>query len=148
VYQVRVCNITAPLVVDDISVIINNTNTQEFKAYVCTKHPTSPELAPRTARHHSRNLARPECRLTWATCLDGTTFPAGGYRIGIAPVAIAANWSPNVFTGTRDSFFVPDSSTADQTTGAPTAGGHNWAFDQGSTLCKQGDAGSAAATTA
>ena len=34
----------------------------------------------------------------WATCLDGTTFPPGGYQIGCAPVAVAANWSPNVFT--------------------------------------------------
>src|SRR6516162_7960151 len=84
----------------------------------------------------------------WATCVDGSTFPAGGYQIGRAPTAVAANWSPNVFTSTEGSFFIPDSSTADQTTGAPTGGGHNWAFDQGSTLCKQGDAGSAAGTTA
>jgi hypothetical protein len=84
----------------------------------------------------------------WAVCSDGTSFPAGGYQIGQAPVAVAANWSPNVFTSTEGSFFVPDSSTTDQTTGAPTGGGHNWAFDQGSTLCKQGDAGSPAGTTA
>jgi hypothetical protein len=83
----------------------------------------------------------------WAVCVDGSTFPTGGYQIGQAPVAVASNWSPNVFTATEGSFFVPDSSTADQTTGAPTGGGHNWAFDQGSTLCKQGDAGSAAGTT-
>jgi hypothetical protein len=83
----------------------------------------------------------------WAVCLDGTNFPAGGYQIGVAPVAVAANWSPNVFTATEGSVFVPDSSTNDQTTGAPTGGGHNWAFDQGSTTCKQGDAGSAAGTT-
>jgi hypothetical protein len=79
----------------------------------------------------------------WATCVDGTTFPAGGYQIGKAPVKVAANWSPNVFTSTEGSFFIPDSSTADQTTGIPTAGGHNWAFDQGSTLCKVGDDGNA-----
>src|SRR5215472_6279899 len=84
----------------------------------------------------------------WAVCADGTTFPAGGYQIGIAPVAVAANWSPNVFTSTEGSFFIPDSSTTDQSTGAPTGGGHNWAFDQGSTLCKLGDAGSPAGTTA
>src|SRR5215472_18693097 len=83
----------------------------------------------------------------WAVCSDGTTFPAGGYQIGQAAVPVAANWSPNVFTATEGSFFIPDSSTADQTTGAPTGGGHNWAFDQGSTLCKLGDAGSAAGTT-
>jgi hypothetical protein len=84
----------------------------------------------------------------WATCLDGSTFPPGGYQIGVAPVAVAANWSPNVFTATEGSYFIRDSSTNDQVTGAPTGGGHNWAFDQGSTLCKQGDAGSAAGTTA
>jgi hypothetical protein len=83
----------------------------------------------------------------WAVCADGTTFPAGGYQIGVAPVQVAANWSPNVFTATAGSVFVPDGSTADQTTGAPTGGGHNWAFDQGSTTCKLGDAGSAAGTT-
>jgi len=84
----------------------------------------------------------------WAVCSDGTTFPAGGYQIGQAPTAVAANWSPNVFTSTNGSVFVPDSSTADQTTGAPTGGGHNWVFDQGSTLCKVGDAGSPTGTTA
>src|ERR1700722_11714260 len=83
----------------------------------------------------------------WATCLDGTTFPAGGYQIGSKPVAIAANWSPNVFTSTEGSVFIPDISTNDQTTGAPTGGGHNWAFDQGSTLCKLGDAGNKAGAT-
>jgi hypothetical protein len=84
----------------------------------------------------------------WATCLDGSSFPPGGYQIGQAPVAVAANWSPNVFTSTEGSVFIPDSSTSDQVTGAPTGGGHNWAFDQGSTLCKAGDAGSLAGTTA
>ena len=83
----------------------------------------------------------------WATCLDGSSFPPGGYQIGVAPVAVAANWSPNVFTATEGSYFIPDSSTNDQVTGAPTGGGHNWAFDQGSTLCKDGDAGSATGTT-
>ena len=88
----------------------------------------------------------------WATCLSpdatgSTAFPAGGYLIGSAQVPIAANWSPNVFTVPEGSVFIPDSSTADQTTGAPTGGGHNWAFDQGSTLCKLGDAGSVVGTT-
>jgi hypothetical protein len=83
----------------------------------------------------------------WATCLDGTTFPAGGYQIGSKPVAVAANWSPNVFTSTEGSVFIPDSSTTDQTTGAPTGGGHNWAFDQGSKLCKLGDDGKKGGTT-
>ena len=83
----------------------------------------------------------------WAACLDGTAFPPGGYQIGSKPVAQAANWSPNVFTSTEGSYFIPDISTNDQTTGAPTGGGHNWAFDQGSTLCKQGDAGKKGGTT-
>src|SRR4029077_7799120 len=49
----------------------------------------------------------------WATCLDSYTFPPGGYQIGVAPVAVAANWSPNVFTATEGSNFVRDSSTND-----------------------------------
>jgi hypothetical protein len=89
----------------------------------------------------------------WATCLSAdangsTTFPSGGYQVGSAAVPLAANWTPNVFTITEGSLFIPDSSTTDQITGAPTGGGHNWAFDQGSTTCKLGDAGSAAGTTA
>jgi hypothetical protein len=89
----------------------------------------------------------------WATCLSpdatgSTAFPAGGYLIGSAAVPLAADWSPNIFTIPEGSYFIPDSSITDQTAGAPTGGGHNWAFDQGSTLCKLGDAGSAAGTTA
>ncbi|MGA8198001.1 MAG: hypothetical protein WB902_32085, partial [Acetobacteraceae bacterium] len=79
--------------------------------------------------------------------MDGTTFPPGGYQIGSKPVAVAANWSPNVFTSTEGSYFIPDISTTDQVTGAPTGGGHNWAFDQGSTLCKLGDDGKKGGTT-
>jgi hypothetical protein len=71
----------------------------------------------------------------WAVCADGSAFPAAGYLIGGAHVA---NWSPNTFTGTLGSVFVPDTSTAT---------GHNWAFDQGATLCKMGNAGSATAPT-
>src|SRR4029077_1480420 len=52
--------------------------------------------------------------------------------------AHVANWSPGTFTGTLGSLFVPDSSLAT---------GHNWAFDQGATLCKMGNAGSATAPT-
>jgi hypothetical protein len=111
--------------------------------------------APNTQRrlHWRRALLATTAALSlgqnaaWAVCLDGSTFPPGGYQIGVAPVAVAANWSPNVFTATEGSYFIPDISTNDQTTGAPTGGGHNWAFDQGSTLCKDGDAGSAAGTT-
>jgi hypothetical protein len=71
----------------------------------------------------------------WAVCADGSTFPAAGYLVGGAQVA---NWSPGTFTGTLGSVFVPDSSTAT---------GHNWVFDQGATLCKMGNAGSAIAPT-
>ena len=71
----------------------------------------------------------------WAVCADGSTFPAAGYLVGGANVA---NWSPGTFTGTLGSVFVPDSSAAT---------GHNWAFDQGATLCKMGNAGSATAPT-
>src|ERR1700722_16832352 len=53
----------------------------------------------------------------WATCLDGSALPPGGYQIGVAPVAVAANWSPNVFPATEGSDFVRDTSTNDQTTG-------------------------------
>ena len=145
-HPVLICNITASLITNNIAVIIDNTSTQEIQAYVCIQHPTAPELAPRTARNHRRNLARPERRL--GDLPGWQHLPPGGYQIGVAPVAVAANWSPNVFTATEGSYFIPDSSTNDQVTGAPTGGGHNWAFDQGSTLCKQGDAGSAAGTTA
>jgi hypothetical protein len=71
----------------------------------------------------------------WAVCADGSTFPPAGYVVGGAHVA---NWSPGTFTGTLGSIFVPDSSAA---------AGHNWAFDQGATLCKVSDAGSVAAPT-
>ena len=116
------------------------TNTEEYRRKWAQRRRTM--LAATTAMSLlAQNAA-------WAVCADGTSFPPNGYQIGVAPVAVAANWSPNVFTATTGSFFIPDSSTSDQVTGAPTGGGHNWAFDQGSTLCKQGDAGSAAGTTA
>jgi hypothetical protein len=65
--------------------------------------------------------------------------------IGVAPApAVAANWSPNVFTGSAGSLFIPDSSV-NEAAGPLTGGGHNWVFDQGSTLCKETDTGSAGA---
>jgi hypothetical protein len=81
----------------------------------------------------------------WAVCADGSTFPANGYIVGQAPVA---NWSPNTFTGTRGSIFVPDNSVFElnDPTQPVTGGGHNWAFDQGSTLCKETDTGPAGGT--
>jgi hypothetical protein len=82
----------------------------------------------------------------WADCVDGSTFPtnAGGFTIGVAPApSVAANWSPNVFTGTAGSLFIPDTSVHEHNnaTLALTGGGHNWVFDQGSTLCKETDRG-------
>ncbi len=90
----------------------------------------------------------------WAVCSDGGTFPAGnqGFVFGQLPPALA-NMSPNIFTGTAGSVFIPDNSTFENNdptnvstvalngsgiAGLPVAavGGHNWEFDQGSTTCK------------
>jgi hypothetical protein len=81
----------------------------------------------------------------WAVCADGTTFPAGGFVGGQPP---AVNWSPGIFTGTAGSIFVPDNSVFESNNpGQPsTGGGHNWAFDQGSTTCKETDTGPAGGT--
>jgi hypothetical protein len=81
----------------------------------------------------------------WAACSDGTTFPAGGFVIGSPQVPAAANWSHNVFISAAGSVFIPDTSVneANDPTKTLTGGGHNWVFDQGSTLCKQIDVGSA-----
>src|SRR5215470_1888167 len=97
----------------------------------------------------------------WAVCSDGLAFPAGnqGYQFQLLPPTLQ-NMSPGVFTGTAGSVFVPDNSIAENndpangtTTTANTTGiaglpagtvtGHNWAFDQGSTTCKQTDIGPA-----
>ncbi len=80
----------------------------------------------------------------WAVCSNGQPLPAGGFVVGRdAIVATAANWSPNVFTGTAGSIFVPDNSTNEHNdpAGPLTGNGHNWVFDQGSTLCKETDVG-------
>jgi hypothetical protein len=81
----------------------------------------------------------------WAVCADGTNLPPGGYVVGTPPVVNAANWSPNVFTGTTGSLWVPDNSVFEHNDpNQPlTGGGHNWVFDQGSTLCKVTDTGPA-----
>ncbi len=102
----------------------------------------------------------------WAVCSDGTTFPAGNQgfvNTTIANVAPSlANMTPNVFTGTAGSVFVPDNSTFENNDptnvstvalngsgiqGLPNGpglavGGHNWEFDQGSTTCKAGSTSS------
>src|SRR5215467_15876905 len=97
----------------------------------------------------------------WAACSDGTTFPPGnqGFTAGTLPPSLQ-NMSPNIFTGTAGSVFVPDNSTFENNdsvngtstvalngsgiAGLPVAavGGHNWNFDQGSTTCKSTSQGS------
>src|SRR5215469_10590514 len=99
----------------------------------------------------------------WAVCSDGTAFPPGNQGFvnttlqTVAPSL--ANMSPNVFTATAGSVFVPDNSTFENNdttnvstvalngsgiAGLPVAavGGHNWVFDQGSTTCKATNSGS------
>ncbi len=81
----------------------------------------------------------------WAICSDGSTLPDGGFAIGKAPVADPNNWSPGVFTGTTGSLWIPDTSVFEHNDPSQplTGGGHNWVFDQGSTLCKVTDTGPA-----
>ena len=83
----------------------------------------------------------------WAVCSDGTNLPPEGFVIGQPPVVDADNWSPDVFTGTAGSIWVPDTSVYEHNdpTRPLTGGGHNWVFDQGSTLCKVTDEGAAGA---
>src|SRR5215472_15984134 len=99
----------------------------------------------------------------WAICSDGQPFPGGnqGYVYAtlntVAPSL--ANMTPNVFTATAGSVFIPDNSTFENNdptnvstvalngsgiAGLPVAavGGHNWNFDQGSTTCKSTSQGS------
>ncbi len=80
----------------------------------------------------------------WAACSDGTNFPPGGFT-----TASATNWSPNTFTNTLGSVWIPDISANEHNNpGEPlTLGGHNWAFDQGSTTCKETDVGGASGPT-
>jgi len=83
----------------------------------------------------------------WALCSDGSTFPAAGFQVGTPPLTgvNGSNWSPGIFTGTAGSIFIPDTSTFEHNDpNQPlTGGGHNWVFDQGSTLCKEADVGPA-----
>ena len=55
----------------------------------------------------------------------------------------ADNWSSGVFTAPAESIFIPDVSVneANNPANPSTFGGHNWVFDQGSTLCKVTDIG-------
>jgi hypothetical protein len=81
----------------------------------------------------------------WAICSDGSTLPAQGFVIGLPPLVNADNWSPGVFTGTTGSLWIPDTSVFEHNDPSQplTGGGHNWVFDQGSTLCKVTDTGPA-----
>src|ERR1700760_2786471 len=81
----------------------------------------------------------------WAICADGSSLPAGGFVVGVPPIQSASNWSPNVFTGTTGSVWIADTSVYEHNDPALplTGGGHNWVFDQGSTLCKVTDIGAA-----
>jgi hypothetical protein len=92
-------------------------------------------------------LTLPLQNIAWAVCSNGTSFPAGGFVVGSAALPVAANWSPGVFTGTAGSLFIPDTSVFEHNdpTQPLTGGGHNWVFDQGSTLCKETDIGAAGA---
>jgi hypothetical protein len=93
----------------------------------------------------------------WAVCSDGTTFPAGNqgfvYSTLNTVAPSLANMSPDMFTATAGSVFVPDNSSFENNdptnvstvakngsgiAGLPVVavGGHNWEFDQGSTTCK------------
>jgi hypothetical protein len=84
--------------------------------------------------------------MAWAACSDGTSFPTTG--LGFTP-ASATNWSPNTFTGTLGSVWIPDISVNEHNNpGEPlTLSGHNWVFDQGSTTCKETDIGGASGPT-
>jgi hypothetical protein len=83
-----------------------------------------------------------------AVCADGSTFPAGGFVVGQGPIPVLSNWTPNVFTGTVGSYFIPDNSVFEHNDPSQpvTGGGHNWVFDQGSTLCKVSSVGPAGGT--
>ena len=84
----------------------------------------------------------------YAICSDGSTLPNDGFVVGRdAQVKTAANWSANVFTAAAGSVFIPDNSVNELNNPALplTGGGHNWVFDQGSTLCKETDVGAGGA---
>jgi len=79
---------------------------------------------------------------SWAVCADGSTFPTGGF---VPPPSILGNWQIINADRAAGSIFVPDNSVFEHNDPAQplTGGGHNWLFDQGSTLCKQTDSGPA-----
>jgi hypothetical protein len=85
----------------------------------------------------------------WAVCSDGISTVPGTGGWSVNSVSPAGNWSPNVFTAPAQSVFVPDNSVNENNdTSQPyTNGGHNWVFDQGSTLCKETDVASRGMST-
>lgn len=80
----------------------------------------------------------------WAVCSDGGLLPAKGFTVNSNDPRVV-DWSPGVYTATAGSFFIPDTSVNEFNDPLEplTKGGHNWAFDQGSTTCKQTDTGPA-----
>jgi len=79
----------------------------------------------------------------WAVCSDGSTFPAGGFVAGSTPNPFTAGWSPGVLADPVGSLFIPDNSVNEHNDPAQplTGRGHNWVFDQASSLCKETDTG-------
>ena len=111
---------------------------------------TERKTAARTSLRWRRALLATTAALSlgqnaaWAVCSDGSTLPNDGFVVGRdSVVKTAANWSANVFTAPAGSLFIPDVSVneVNDPNKAQTGGGHNWVFDQGSTLCKESDLG-------
>ena len=118
-------------------------------AGISTGTGSEPSRSPFRSARRVRQIAATATALTfmvqnlaWATCSNGATFPTSG--LGFTP-ATATNWSPNTFTGTLGSVWVPDISVNEHNNnGEPlTQGGHDWVFDQGSSTCKETDVGGA-----
>ena len=121
-----------------------------MKAFEGGAHSAAPLSIGRRARRAlalTVALTLPLQNIAWAVCSNGTTFPAGGFVVGSAALPTASNWSPGVFTGTAGSLWIPDTSVNEHNdpTQPLTGGGHNWVFDQGSTLCKETDTGAGGA---
>lgn len=85
--------------------------------------------------------------MAWATCTDGSTFPSGpgGFSLGVAPVT---SFSPNIFTNTLGSVWIPDVTVTEFNLpgGVLTGNGHDFVFDQGTATCKMVDDGPAGGT--
>ena len=98
-----------------------------------------PQLAPRPGlRNHRRAVAWSAQRV--GDLLGRHQLPQGGFVVGRDPqVLTAANWSAAIFTAPAGSLFIPDTSVTEFNDPAQplTGGGHNWVFDQGSTLLQK-----------